>query len=283
MRGIQAFKVGEHTCDIINVNVEAYAISLVTEGDYTTLNLDHVKFYNAWQGHLFLWGGNAYQSEVDKEALPSFENNPGTKVYIKESLLAKCGGPVILSQNVDPGELSNSKSGADIVVDDKSVLYSYVTGQEAWFVGVGQTGMVMQILALDTTIEASLPDGVNASFVSNEKIPGSDTVNMIYVNMGIGTGPTPGMTYRGSFTRAGETLHDAINNPMVGGYLAGTGGQAPVFQTSAGGTAFSDGATGCYGVDFATGAPGAPADNFFEGDYISLYYMGFGILFEYYH
>ena len=55
-------------------------------------------------------------------------------------------------------------------------------------------------------------------------------------------------------------------------------GQAPYDMWLNPGTAFSDGATGVYGEGWGS----APAE-LFQGDYITLYFMGMGIALEYYH
>lgn len=279
MLGFNCLNTSYSVVNITNSNIEAFPVSMVPDCDDQTVNLTKVKFFNAWQGHLFIWNTNGIDSENDAPR-PEYQN---IKVNIVDSSLTKCGGPVILSQNVDPHVASNALSGADIVVDDKSVLESNVTGQEAWFVAVGQSNLVMQIMALDNTITASLPEGVKASFVANDRITDSkvNTINMIYVNMGVGTAITGGEKYRGTFTIAENTITNMTSNPVVDAYISATGGQAPIFQSSAGGTAFSNGENACYGIE--TGAPGAPTPNFFEGDYITLYYMGLGILFEYNH
>lgn len=323
MRGFQAFKVGAHNCTITNVNAEAYAITLVTEDDYTTLNLDNVKFYNAWQGHLFLWGGNDYQSTLGKTNEPSFATNKGTIVNIKESLLAKCGGPVILAQHPDRKDACNDRSRIDVVCDEASELYSYVTGQEAWFVAVGQTQTAAQILAMNQQIQNSIPKDnngnplVKASYTSKNFIEGVSTVNMIMVNMGTGTTfGAAGENYTGSFTRAGVKaldMHDPKytmsesnptaplmpTNPVAQGIIAQAGALgAPVFQSNynignpyAGGSltgcVYTDGQHGCFLPNVANPSAGnlpLTADSdFFKGDYITIYYQGMGIMLEYYH
>ena len=284
MLGLICIIASYQEVNVINTNIEAYTITMMPYNDDLTVNLDKVKFFNAWQGHLFIWNSNTVQDEItDSTSGQPREEYQNIKINITDSTLAKCGGPVILSQNSNPGYEINSKSGADIVVDDKSVLYSYVTGQEAWFVGVGQSQLVMLIMSLDNQIaNAASQAGVPASFISNKKIQDVSTINMIYVNMGVGTDiGGSSVQYGGSFTRAGQTLNTIKNNPWLDAYLGATGGAAPVFQSSAGGTAFSDGESSCYGIE--SGSIGAPTSNFFEGDYLSLYYMGIGILLDYYH
>ena len=281
MRGLICFKVGEHTINFTNTNIDAYYISVTVEADYTTLNLNKVKFYNSWQGHLFLWSHNNFFDYKDLDTEPGADH-VNMKVNITDSLLAKCGGPVILSQNKEANYTRNKYSGADIVVDDKSELYSHVTGQEAWFVAVGQTAMAGQIAAMGNLIPLCNGTPVSTStYLTDGKIQGVKTINMIYINMGVSI--VAGEKYNGTLTIGGKQVVNMTNNPTVDAYVAASGGQAPVFQSSAGGTALTDGKTGCYGIDFSTGTKGLPSAEFYQGDYITMHYIGMGILLEYYH
>ena len=96
-----------------------------------------------------------------------------------------------------------------------------------------------------------------------------------------------GEDYNGTMTIDGTLALNMTNNPVVDYYDAETKKLrpegAPIFQSSGQtpeevGTCYSDGATGCYK------SPGVYADqNCFTGDYVTLYYLGMGILLEYYH
>ena len=223
--------------------------------------------------------------------LPPVANHQSTKINITDSLVAKCGGPVILSQTANIGYASSVNSKADVVIDDKTEIYSYVTGQEAWFVAVGQTSMAGMIMAMNALVSGTAaPQGITASYTTTTKIQGVSTMNLIMLVMGEGLALGDGsQDYDGSCTIAGNTvlqMNDGMN-PLLEGYIAATNAMsamgAPVFQSSAGGVAYSDGATGCYQIDFSTGASGYATGNFFQGDYITLNYLGMGILLEYYH
>ena len=76
-------------------------------------------------------------------------------------------------------------------------------------------------------------------------------------------------------------------NPMVDAYVNGIYAIktqiAPVLQTSAGGTCATSLTGPAFGVDFSTYSMGAPAPECFAGDYITIYYLGIGITFEYYN
>ena len=320
MRGLICFKPVAKTLNLNNVNIDAFYVSTCPGSDQTVLNITDSKLYNAWQGHIFVWSSNwenEYILNGDPSNYPS-ENHNNVKINITNSLLAKCGGPVILAQTASATN-STIRSGVDVVVDDKSELYSYVTGQEAWFVAINQTALAGQIVAMNQLIQMSLPEGVSASYTSNQKIVGVNTINMIMVNMGGGM-PTGGyVDYEGSLKIGGtmvlnqndydKVAHDNATNPYLQGYIPIMSGMgAPVFQSSAGqmyvpagldptvpydrwvnpGTAFSDGATGIYSNvttdEYGNITGFIPADpTVFQGDYITLYFMGMGIALEYYH
>ena len=228
----------------------------------------------------------------------------GAKINITDSLLAKCGGPVILAQSYKASEAANNELSTDVVVDDKSELYSYVTGQEAWFVAVNQTPMAAQIMALDQLVSGTASaQGINASYTSDKKIQGVKTMNMVMVVMGAGV--APGEEYNGSFTKGGEVkmqmIKDAsVNNPhpMNGPYShpwfydrymsIPAISQAPIFTTSAGGHFFADpsGAQpGSYTINFLAGSqtPEFASGACLQGDYITMHMYGMGIMLEYYH
>lgn len=289
MRGLTCYKVGLSVTNMTNVNIDAYMQSVCVEHSNSVLNLEKVKFYNAWQTHLYLWNYNRYQNWVYGDNIATKEFMQDLVVNVNDSFIAKCGGPVILAQAGGIDQESNHGIGVDVNVTGNSEIYSYVTGQEAWFVAVGQTQLAAQVKAMSALISG--PGGPHG-FTSTDKIQGVETINMIMVNMGEGTSLGTD-TFNGSFTHNGvnglmmsrpdynRPGTNPFQNPMLEMYGQATGGQAPIFQTSAGGTAYTDGATGCYGIE--TGAPGSPMENFYQGDYITLYYSGIGIMMEYYH
>ena len=280
--------------NIKNTNVEAYYVSTSVDYDNLTVNFDSCKLYNSWQGHIFIWNDNQIQRHLGKgkEAPLAFHKN--IKVNITNSLLAKCGGPVILSQNDYCDYACNDNSGVEVVADWKSDIHSYVTGQEAWFVAVNHTATASNIKALDQLIRLS--SGGKASYTSTDKIEGVSTINFMFMVMGTGTELGGTEKYKGSFTRINEDgtktvgldMSDTYVNLYIDNVQAATG--APIFQSSTEvmpsvrATFYSDGATGCYGVDFATSTPGVPAmDGSFTGDYLGLYYLGMGVMLEYFN
>ncbi len=326
MRGLSCLKFSFADVTVYNTNVDAFYVSMCAEDDDLTININESKFYNAWQGHIFIWNHNYHHYTVHNWDDKLADANPETratyqniKININNSMLAKCGGPVILSQQNKKNSIYNVGSGADVVATD-SVLYSYVTGQEAWFVAVGQTTMAGQILAMDQLVSGTA-NGIyqqmsaygvpgaeifkDVSYLSKSKINGVETMNMIMVNMGSGLG-FEDLGYEGSFTKVttdgngnvlssvvGLNMHNpetkgdlsTTKNPQYYAYKEATGGQAPIFESSVGGTSFGnisasmfDG-PGLYGSDMSF----ATAPEMYTGEYITMYYIGLGIMLEYYN
>lgn len=284
MLGLIAMRFREHTANVYNVNVDAYMTSITVENDFSVVNVNKSKLYNAWQTHILLWSDNDIQQDWGYERYNAFEGHKNLKFNVNDSLLAKCGGPVILSQTDHMNYKCNSKSGADAVVTGESTIYSYVTGTEAWFVAVGQTPLAANIMAMNGLIQkCAYENGASASYTSTANIQGVSTVNMIYLNMGTGT-TIKDEGYKGTLTIGSEVVLNMTSNPMLDTYKGATGGGAPIYQSSAGGTAFAnptEGVQNCFGIE--SGAHGAPTASFFQGKYITLYYMGVGLVLEYYH
>ena len=88
-------KVGETVSNIYNVNTDAFMSSLNVEHASSTVNIEKVNFYNAWNIHIMTWPDNVKQGKDD----PLHSKVYGIDVNIKDSRIGKCGGPVILAQN----------------------------------------------------------------------------------------------------------------------------------------------------------------------------------------
>ena len=288
MRGLACYEVSEAVVNMYNVNVDAYMTSMVVDNMGSTVNLDKVKFYNAWQGHLYLWSKNQHQIDKGGTKEDTWAYIPNLVVNINDSFLAKCGGPVILAQTPEVNEPCEKTCGTEVVVDKSSEIWTYVTGQEAWFVAVGQTQLAAQIRSMNPLIGEAI--GAGHGFTSKGYIQGVETINMVMVAMGNRGTSLEGTTPNASFTRDGvvglmshyPTNTTTFHTSKLDEIVTATGGQAPIFQTNKGGLAFinvkSDGVTPyCqpYNAEFYAGT----------GDYITLHYvaMGAGIMMEYYH
>jgi hypothetical protein len=181
-------------------------------------------------------------------------------------------------------------------------MYSYVTGQEAWFVATNQVQLATQLKAMIRPFTMANKPG----FISTEKIVGVETVNLIMINMGTTETMNEANTgFNGMFTDNGTIglkmsnskhklgMANPFKNHVLDAYLAaGTtedGLVAPVFQDSNGATAQNGSGTALYNPyeypDILLGTGGAVDPSFYETDaeYIALYYQGMGIMLEYYH
>ena len=296
-RGLIAFKTRFNTVNIINTRVEAYMLSLITDYDHQTVNLYKVDFYNAWQNHIFASSKNLLWERNDAEDLAPNDNYINPTINIIDSRVAKCGGPVIISQTDDLDEACCAKSANIINIDDKTDIYSYVNGTEPWFAAYGVTGIAAQILGMSqhiNTVGAMV--GKDAGFVT--QVSGNTAMNLIMVNMVAGSGlslnpsasPADITDIDGKLTIDGATVMNMNDgeNPMVDAYVNGIYSMMnmmpPVFQTSAGGTCASNGTNAIFGVDFSAPAFGVEylTPECFQGKYITLYYLGIAITVEYY-
>ena len=181
IRGSAAIIFGQCVGTLNRVNVDAYMVSVQDDGSSTTINLNSVKLYNAWQCHLFLWSTNRLQNYIQGDTISNqtttWDYVTNVVININNSSLTKCGGPVILAQNDLREYVCNTDTGCDVVVDDKSELHTYVTGQEAWFVAMGQTALASQIIALNkgvvdtsTVLAANGAPCAPSSFTSDKYI-----------------------------------------------------------------------------------------------------------------
>lgn len=282
MLGLIGFKTHMHNVHYYNIKVEAYLIGICVDGDNQTTTIEKSVFHNAWQGHLYLWGSNRLQNDI----LSGYDNVAPIDAYrpivvnIKDSSLTKCGGPVIIADYQDMKDAHNAKCGVEIYVDATSVLWSYVTGQEAWFVANGVSQLAGQILALNKPINDMSQlygNGTNASITStsNTGMNGIATANLIFANRGP----------RGKIVVEGEGTMDMTDQTMravQAGFKNATGQDVPVLQSAAGGIAGSDGQSQVFSPTMS-----APDATFFQGDYMNLFMntplFEIGVFMQYYH
>ena len=319
MRGLACLKVTLQDLDVLNTNIDAFYQSTVVDGDDATLTIDNSKLYNAWQGHIFVWNVNILQDDAGgKDQRETYATYDPTRINITNSLVAKCGGPVILCQQDRKNEEFSYYSGTYVTADSKSKIESNVTGQEAWFVAVGQTAMAADIKALNglitgfsagyatsqdlinlATYVLGVPAPQNASFTTTGKIQGVETINMRMVVMG--TMPGQAGNFIGKLTIDGKVVLDTTaENTRVKSYMNAidTGfGAMPIFESSGGGVCYynattqnpaemlqslaSDAHTSAFGPYLPSATQ--PDVNCFDGDYINVYVNGIALNFDYYH
>ena len=285
IRGLIAFKTHLHVVDFYNVLVEKHTVTLIPSGDNLDVTLEKCYFFNAWNTHMFVWNTNAVMSDLDMDdSDPSvFANYKPMSITIKASTLAKCGGPVIVCDSPDQDDARNAQSGAIITADAASTIYSYVTGQEAWFTAYSMTQLATQMIGLNQPISLSANAYMtSASFTTKLEGMDGDFINLIYVNRGP----------NGSFTLADAGSINP-NEQMAATYIQATNqftpGGAPVFQSSEGGIAFFNGITDGSTLPLSglTGNPSAPLGNpdatVFAGDHLNIFYGGLSLFVGYFH
>ena len=325
MLGLLAVKAYKCITNITNTNIQAYYISLHAIRDCLTVNITDSKFYNAWQNHILTWAENDLQRNKNVPVDQIHKNHTNIKVNVKNSSIAKCGGPAIINMICLPKDTVNTYSATDINISADSKVYSYVTGQEAWFTAMSATTIVAQIKALNGLFGAS---GGTGSFLT--KLPNNgDTqfFNMVMANIPYSDSGAAGIfgagDIDGKFTYGDQVLLDmndsqfgSFGDPYVAGYAANAlTKSAPIFKSNNGTVAVGiQGSTkglnafnptqqavgykvkeqsgyaivipnGLYQQDTEPANPDLPlkasdaAIN--EGEYLTLYYNGIGMVFSF--
>ena len=285
MRGLIAMKVIYQDVKLDNVRLEAFYISFFIDGDHTVATLNECKIYNSWQNHIYIWSTNTIQGASDEA--PSDNYTPAT-LYINNSSVTKCGGPVIIAQTDHSGYTSASKSGAQVHIDDNTEIWTWVTGQEAWFSAMGATSIagLMGNLGLGLA-QAGLPTIVRTTGETGETDPnGAHFMNMVMVNIVAGLDADSVLfattDLDGKLTVGDNTYLNMNDDYAAYGYGYGDAnvlqkfleyqGAATIVNTTSGGTLVVQ--------DNGTMDPVQPV-GIADGDYVAIYKGNFGIVFGY--
>ena len=300
--GVYAFKFAKATYNLYAVNAERYYMSMMAEYDDLTVNLDYTKFYDAWQAHINTWAFN----DIDEDKDTIRASHAPITINVNNSFVGKAGGPAIFTMTKLPNKAWNVQSKTVVNIDEKSEVFSYVVGDEAWFVAHGISGQVGLIGGISDKL------GPNASFKiqfadadKDDNGNSNSFMNLIMINMDPDYIPAidlenpsdediiPGNDIDGSLTIGGTTaldMEDGIRQvyspdygmfvPIESGYGSGyvdvIKNQAisqgakflpPILVSSAGGVGYSDLKT----FESQTGADA------YQGDYIALYWYNLGI------
>ena len=288
---LAAIKFTHQQMEIYNTIIEAYMLSVVAENQNTDLTLNKVIFNNAWQGHIYAWLTNMLQDNYGDQSAAPMANHTPTKINIIDSSLTKCGGPVILAQQAPSVHPCDANNALHVTTDEASELWSYVTGQEAWFQAYGMVETATSLLALDQPLSATAAGfagagiGQPSSMLTTRPNAGETKfVNLIFVCT----------ESNSTFTVAGQKFYDTKNDATVQMHFAmgaGTLG-APLFQSSNGGYGIYAGTpqnpnvpiTSVTNQQFNAYAEGpAEAAKLFSGDYLGIYVPGMFVLTGYNH
>ncbi len=244
MRGLIGIKTWGQVINFENTRFDRFYISYLADSDYQTVNINDSIFYNSWQNHLFVWSDNPFYGDSDTSSFehPSY---PVLTVNLNNTDLTKAGGPVIISQTNAP-KLDVSKYCGAIVNFNTTnhEIWTYVTGEEAWFGAVG-AGQVAEIIKNFDTLLQGVSGG---SYVHSDPIPelsDGSFMNILYVNLeagmdlSISTGSLVDLD--GKMSINGNALAD-LTDSAYGGYtdplvsiIKGVEPAAPVFVSSEGG------------------------------------------------
>ena len=299
MLGLIGMKVQWQVANLENVVIEAYYISFYVDCDDSTANVNECKFYNAYQNHIYAYNSNRIQG--DNEA-PHANYSPVT-INITNSEITKCGGPVILTQCENPDYVRNSKSGPQVNIDTETEIWTWVTGQEAWFKANGATTIASQIQGLGLLLyQNNMPKTFVRPYGEDGIIAGENIffMNMVMVNIVSGTNITDILGFTGdldgTFT-VGDTKYldmtDTVALDGVHGYGSQTvatswatqafSGKKPIILNTHTDCAIvvDDGTVNGEQVAIPSATPAGNVAGIADGDYIALYYGCFGFVFGY--
>ncbi len=125
--GLIFLKITDANSKISNAILKTFFISVFPEGSGKT-EIDHLKCYDSYQNAGFFWSG--------------------IECSIKDSDIESAGGPLFIMQHCDPKAAGYENRIPKLTVEN-SILESYVTGREVWFVSVNATEAFSSLTALD--------------------------------------------------------------------------------------------------------------------------------------
>ena len=293
MFGMNALDINMVDATYDNVIIEAYTITTVMSDTNTRLTIKDSVLNNAWQNHIFAWTNNYLQSFYDEpyELQEPWSNIVPLQINVINSKLTKCGGPVVLQQSTDTGLLCNKKTGVELTVDATSELYSYVTGQEAWFEAYSfAKDYAMQIQSMNPLIQNAT---AGAASITTTRPGNGDTqfMNMVFASLSGNAKYTVNGTVVMDSQSASVQAYKTQGIPAVGGAsLAQLG--APLFQSSVDLNATATYLQGAMNTPadrvintniLSTGNPAVDAA-FAQGDTLNLYIGGdISVVLGYFH
>ncbi|MDD4291805.1 MAG: bacterial Ig-like domain-containing protein [Clostridia bacterium] len=209
------------------------------------INISYTKNYDSFNCFIYVWGHD--------------------NVNVDSSIFSGSGGPIVIADHVDPTKADNYVSGVSFI---NCVLDSWVAGTEGWFNLVGASAIVPQLKAMNALFT---PFG--ASFLKTDEV---EKMNFVAI---VKSGSAQSLTtddIKGKVQINGSTPLDfGASDQVLAAYLGAMKAYgAPVFQSSAGGIAYTDGATGLYELNLMTGASTQiidPTHAVFDGGYLNMY------------
>jgi len=210
------------------------------------------------------------------DAFNSFIYNWGCDVTVSDSEFVGCGGPIIISDHVDDSEPDGGFPSKTTVTNTK--LESYTAGTETWYATVGATAMVPQIKQLDAILNA-----FGRSFLYTDENEATRTFfNIVAVNKSASAQSLTGSEVKGDIIINGYDFNYGANDQTTAYFFHQVFQLgAPTFETNAGGIGYFDGTN----FNDMTGTPHSATNpntlGLLQGDYITLYFSGMAIVFQY--
>lgn len=302
--GLIGIKAQRVVINVENTVIERFFTSFFLDRDQVIGNLNQVKFFNAWQNHIYIWAKNDLQPDGD--ASVKYLNTDGSynnaTANITNSVITVCGGPVIITQTDSPGLPKSALSGPEVNLDENTEIWTYVQADSIWFQTFGAADYAAQIHVMSKLFENfgtsfsvmnPSPDGVAPGTFDDV----NPWMNIIIVNME--SGSIGGSTdVDGTFTVNGKeylymdggkknTANDTVNQLQ-----SATGGAAPIFLVGDG-IVWTD-TTALYTPQFVPSADGTQylpvaADQAYMDAYMStegymtLFFGNMGIVLGDYH
>lgn len=196
--GLMAINAFVDTLDINNVITTQFYTHFVVDGNedraVCTINLNNSRMSDAFSNMFFLWR---------------------SKVNVYNSIIKNAGGPlfILCDSNRPITEPATDKNMPVINIDDKSVLSSYASGTEAWYV---MNNASLLFTNLKSNLNNALKTLTNKSFVHN--INGAEQINLIAVVIpnaeDLSSSLTPQVNIYGKVIRNNEVfdLNDKVTN-----------------------------------------------------------------------
>lgn len=291
IRGIIGMKVQFHKIEAENIRIEAFYINFFLDNDYTVASVNNCIFYNAHQNHIYSYNENHLGAD---DTAPAANHSPIT-LSITNSKITKSGGPVILNQTEAPHLAKNSKSGAQVTIDENTEIWTWVTGTEAWFKAIGAETVASQLSGLGLLLAQSGMPKTFASMTGENGMTGPNGeifMNMVMVNIVSGGDFNDVINFKGdldgSFTKGDVTyldMNDSVALDGVHGYGSQTVATEFITQAMAGKepiiiNTHTDGAI-IVDKNSQTATPAGNVTGLADGDLVAIYYGCFGFVFGY--
>ena len=241
-----------------NTIMEAFSTSFMLFDCNTELTIKDSQLNNAWMTHLYARAHNDFQNHEGgpREQQPYAGVTP-IEVNVINSKLTKCGGPVIMTHSAELSLPYNKTVGLTVNVDNSSELWSYVTGEEAWFQAYEKEGALEYAKALKAM--APLVQNAAATF-------GGGNTNILTTRPGSGDTLFMNIVFcslsgNSKYIVDGTTIMDNTDEIVTAYMNSFASYGAPLMQSTVNPTATAT---------YFEGAYGSPADKIFNPNFLGV-------------